>query len=436
MLFERHLDVAPLAMWGGLECSVVRIGDSWRDQVAETGHHDRIDDLDRVAALGIRTLRYPLLLERRRQDPDWAWHDGRLERLRNLGIAPVAGLLHHGMGVGGGLLHPDFPHELARHAAAVAERYPDIALWTPVNEPLTTARFACLYGHWHPHLQDEGGFVRAVAAQCYAVLLAMRAVRSHAPAARFMHTEDLGRVYATAPVAAQAAYENQRRWLSLDLLCGRVDRYHLWRAMFERHGVAASQLDELATGEAAPDLIGINHYVTSDRFLDHRLELYPQAMHGGNGRQAYVDTEAVRIDLRDVTGWQACLQEAWQRYRVPLVLSEVHLGCEDVQEQVRWLVEAWNVANGLRGQGVDIRALTAWALFGLVDWDSLLRQRHGRYEPGAYDIRTVPPTSTLLAQAIATLAQDGEFSHPALAMPGWWRRSTRLHHQQRLTSAA
>ena len=50
-----------LQMWGGVECSVVRVGDAWRDQVRETGHHDRLDDLDRIAALGIRTLRYPVL---------------------------------------------------------------------------------------------------------------------------------------------------------------------------------------------------------------------------------------------------------------------------------------------------------------------------------------------------------------------------------------
>ena len=39
----------PLEVWGGIECSVVRIGDAWRDQVRETGHHDRPGDLDQVA---------------------------------------------------------------------------------------------------------------------------------------------------------------------------------------------------------------------------------------------------------------------------------------------------------------------------------------------------------------------------------------------------
>jgi dTDP-4-dehydrorhamnose reductase len=52
-----------LELWGGLECTVARIGDDFRDQVQETGHRDRIEDLDRIASLGIRTLRYPVLWE-------------------------------------------------------------------------------------------------------------------------------------------------------------------------------------------------------------------------------------------------------------------------------------------------------------------------------------------------------------------------------------
>ena len=48
-----------LALWGGVECSIVRIGDTWREQLRETGHYDRPSDLDLIAGLGIRTLRYP-----------------------------------------------------------------------------------------------------------------------------------------------------------------------------------------------------------------------------------------------------------------------------------------------------------------------------------------------------------------------------------------
>src|SRR3712207_7094329 len=44
----------------------------------------------------------------------------------------------------------------------------------------------------------------------------------------FRSTEDLGRTFATPKLQYQADYENLRRWLSLDLLTGRVDWSHPW----------------------------------------------------------------------------------------------------------------------------------------------------------------------------------------------------------------
>lgn len=423
-----------LELWGGLECSVVRIGNVVRDQVRDTGHQDRSGDLALVAGLGIRTLRYPLLWERCQRGQagacGWGWHDNRLGAMRRLGLNPIAGLVHHGAGVKpGGLLDPEFPRGLAAHAAQVAMRYPFLEWWTPVNEPLTTARFGCLYGHWHPHLRDEGAFLRAVVNQCRGALLAMRAVRVQTPSARFVHTEDLGRTFSTASMRRQAEYENDRRWLSLDLLCGKVGRDHPWRGYLEAHGCDPRHLDELATGEAAPDVIGINHYATSDRWLDHRTALYPPQLRGGNGHQHYADTEAVRVDdlPAGATGWEGRLREAWARYRRPLAVTEAHLGCDDTYEQLRWLVEAWEAAQALRAEGADVRAVTAWALFGLVDWNTMLRERRGHYEPGAFDVRHDPPRPTLLAEAVAALARDGRFAHPALEGPGWWRREDRVH---------
>lgn len=430
----------PLELWGGIECSTVRIGDTWRDQVCETGHHDRgVGDIALAAALGLRTLRYPVLWERSVPGASggWDWHDRQLAALQDHGIKVVAGLVHHGSGPAGtDLLDPSFGEKLALHARDVARRYPFIDAWTPVNEPLTTARFSCLYGHWYPHAQDGGKFLRALVNQCRAVLLAMRAIRAELPQARLVQTEDIGRVFATQPLAGQARHENQRRWLSLDLLCGRVDRRHPWRARLLAHGVAAAHLDELATGEAAPDVLGINHYATSDRYLDHRTELYAPGLHGGNGVQRYADTEALRVDLEaKVTGWKPRLREVWRRYHRPIVVTETHLGCQDPRESVRWLMETWQAAQSLRQEGADIRAVTAWALFGLMDWDSMLREWRRHYEPGVFDASAVPPRPTLLAAAVSGLAEDGGYGHPMLDTAGWWRRADRIHASLRCQPA-
>ena len=419
-----------LQLWGGIECSVARVGDAWRDQVRETGHHARgPQDIAAIAGLGIRTLRYPLLWERSQEAGSVAWHAAQMAALQRHGIDVIAGLIHHGSGPAGtDLLDPGFPEALAAHAGRMAAQHPWVQGWTPVNEPLTTARFSCLYGLWFPHQRDEGAFLRAVVNQCRAVLLSMRAIRAHRPDAWFVQTEDIGRVFATKQLVDQARYENTRRWLSIDLLCGHVSAAHPLRNALLAHGVEARHLDELQTGEAAPDVLGFNHYATSDRFLDHRIDLYPEHLRGGNARQAYADTEAVRVDLGPGrTGIAPRLREAWRRYRRPMAITEAHLGCEDQDEQVRWLMEVWDAAQALRSEGADIRAVTAWALFGLTDWNSMLCERRGDYEPGAFDAAYTPPRPTLLAEAIAGLARHGAFDHPALYRPGWWRRNDRVH---------
>ncbi len=281
---------------------MVQVGDGFRDQFRETGHHDRLSDLEAVAALGIRTLRYPVSWERVAPDHpeecDWSWPDARMAELRRLGVAPILGLVHHGSGPRRTcLLDPFFPERLAEFAGRVARRYPWATDWTPVNEPLTTARFSALYGHWAPHRADEPGFLRAVAVQCRGVLLAMRAVRREVPGARLVQTEDLGKTFATAPLRHQAAYENARRWLSLDLLTGRVDRAHPFRGRLLQAGVTEAELEDFRAGDLAPMLLGFNHYATSERFLDHRLALHEPHTHGGNGRDRYADTEAARVPL-------------------------------------------------------------------------------------------------------------------------------------------
>jgi len=77
---------------------------------------------------------------------------------------------------------------------------------------------------------------------------------------------------------------------------------------------------------------------------------------------------------------------------------------------MRWMLEAWDGAHSARRGGVDVRAVTAWALFGLTDWDSLVTRLDRHYEPGVYDVRGSQPRATTLATLVADLA-----SRPAVA---------------------
>ncbi|HXH52166.1 MAG TPA: family 1 glycosylhydrolase [Sphingomicrobium sp.] len=426
----------PLELWGGVECTVVRIGDEFRNQLVDTGHWSRMDDLAAMAELGVKAVRYPIVWETvAPQVPtelDFSWHDKRLERLRELGIRVVGGLVHHGSGPRyTSLLDAKFPKLLAEYAAKVAKRYPWIDTWTPVNEPLTTARFSCLYGHWYPHARDIESMFLALANECHATALAMEAIRREIPGAKLMVTEDLGKTFSTDKLAYQARHENDRRWLSLDLLDGRVGPGHPFYNWLLKSGVSEDALATLASGSGRPDFIGINHYLTSERFLDHRIHRYPDVEPGSNGIDVYADLEAVRVDkLKRQVGPAKRLREAWDRYEIPLVFSEVHHGCSR-DEQVRWLVDVWNAVEKERAKGADIRAVTLWSMFGAVDWRSLLTRKEGFYDVGAFDTRSDKPRPTLVAKAAAKLGRGEKFDHPLLDLPGWWKRPGRCHARRR-----
>jgi len=432
MTNDHHVPPPRMELWGGVECTIVRLGDGYRDQSAETGHLQRRGDIDLIADLGIRTVRYPILWEaiapERPDRCDWSWTDERLGMLRERGIEVIGGLLHHGSGPRyTELLDPDFPKKLGEFAARAAERYGWIGRWTPVNEPLTTARFSGLYGHWYPHRRDYRAFLRALVNECKGTVEGMRAIRAAIPGAELVQTEDLGKTFSTAPLRYQAAHENERRWLSLDLLCGRVDSSHAFHDMLLGAGVGWGEMEELERGEGRPDLIGINYYLTSERFLDHRLDLYPGHSVGGNRRDTYVDAEAVRVKrLEADTGIAPRLREAWERYCIPMAITEVHHGCHR-DEQLRWAAEVWRAAQEVREDGVDLRAVTLWSMFGNVDWRFLLTERKGLYDSGVFDARAERPRPTVIARAGSAWAKGEEYDHPVLDSPGWWRRAPRLY---------
>jgi dTDP-4-dehydrorhamnose reductase len=419
----------PLEIWAGVECTVNRVGDSYFDQLEFSGHSVRIGDLTRLAELGVRTIRYPVLWERVVKESnhyDWSWSDQRLSRLRELGITPIVGLLHHGSGPRHtNLLDPQFPEKFKDFAVAVARRYPWVEHYTPINEPLTTARFSCLYGHWYPHERDPKKFATALLSQCRAIVIAMKAIRNVNSRARLIQTEDLGKIFSTQSLAYQADFENERRWLTFDLLCGRVmPKTPMWEH-FIWHGIEEKQLSYFLDNPLPPDVLGINYYITSERFLDERLTRYPVETHGGNDRHYYADVEAVRVCSEGVSGPKSILKETWDRYRLPLAVTEAHLGCSR-EEQLRWFDEVWNSAAQVLEAGVDVRAVTAWSSFGSFNWNNLLTSDEGSYEPGLFDLRAPSPRPTALSQMVRALATGSDFHHPALDSVGWWHRLDRF----------
>jgi dTDP-4-dehydrorhamnose reductase len=412
-----------------VECSRVRVGRRIVDQLELTGHRHRPTDIDRIASLGVQAVRYPVLWEhvaaRGLANADWSWPDERLSALRRHGVRPIVGLLHHGAGPRGmAIVHPGFASAFARYAAAFAARYPWVDAYVPVNEPLTTARFAGLYGWWYPHGRSNQLFARLLLAQCIALRAAARAIKAVNPSAQILVNEDIGRTFATPPLAADAEFLNERRWLTWDVLLGRVDPTHPLHRLLTRDRTNARMLAELTDEAEPPDLLGIDHYVTSDRFIDHRVAMYiPER----RDSRRVVNVEAARVPGAPMHSMARAIAETWRRYRRPLVVAETGLAGGPL-DQVAWWNEAWQAAVAARERGIDLRAVTAWAAFGAVDWHCVLRQPDGIYEPGAFDVRARPIERRPVADAIAAAASPprARRSAPAEQPIGWWTRPDRF----------
>lgn len=419
-------------VWGGIECTIARIREVYYDQLAAAGHYQRSSDIRHLAELGIKALRYPILWERhqpsRDEEIDWKWADRQLQQLRDNNISPIVGLLHHGSGPAfTDLSQVSFAADLAAYAGLVAHRYPWIEYYTPVNEPLTTARFSGLYGVWYPHGTDAYQFITMLLHQVKGIVCSMAAIRRVNPQAKLVQTEDVSFVQSTPSLAYQADFENQRRWLTYDLLCGRVRQGHpLWDYLMYI-GIKEADLSFFWDNPCPPDVLGINYYVTSERFLDDETDKYPLSMHGGNGTHSYVDVAAVRATKP--LGLLALLEQVWQRYHLPIAITESHLNCTR-EQQLRWLNETWKTACQALNLKIDLRAVTSWALMGAYDWDSLLTAQKGYYESGAYSIKNGKLHPTAVGEMIKMLAATGACDHPLLKMPGWWHGQGGTDHKK------
>lgn len=424
-------------LWGGIECTINRVQENFFDQLEYSGHYSRSFDISLLADTGIEKIRYPILWEKHHPEKedrtDWTSTEKKLLDFKERNIDVIAGLVHHGSGPSfTNLLDNNFPYLLADYAQKVAEQFPWIEYYTPVNEPLTTARFSGLYGLWYPHKKDDASFLRILINEMKSVVLSMQAIRKINPEAKLVQTEDLSKTYSTKPLRYQANLENHRRWLTFDLLCGKVDKKHpLWK-YFIKHKITAKELDFFQENVCVPDIFGFNHYLTSERFLDGRINRYPKHTHGGNGLHTYADVEAVRVELKEDMGIEMLLKDAWNRYQKPIAVTEVHLHCHR-EDQLRWFKQVWESCNKLRAEGVQIEAVTVWAMLGSYGWNKLLTKPGGDYEPGVFDVRSGIPRPTALAAYLKSISSKKGPEHLLSNDAGWWQRSNRFFRKPLLS---
>jgi beta-glucosidase/6-phospho-beta-glucosidase/beta-galactosidase len=362
----------------GIECSYPTIeGGRWRmDQMAACDHYRRWrEDLGLVREMGLRHLRYGPPVHLMFRGPgryDWGFMDAVAAEMRRLGIVPMIDLVHFGVPDWlENFQNPELAPALAEFAGAFARRYPWVKLYTPVNEMYVCTKLSALEGVWNEQRRDERSFVTAVRHVAKAGVLMAQAIRAARPDAIFINSES-GEFYQPCcpepEVMRIAEFENERRFLPLDLLYGHPVSDGM-RGYLREHGMPDDEYAWFMQQDAKHRaILGVDYYVWNEKLIDT------------NGRAQ---------TLGELFGWYVVAQQYYERYRMPLMHTETNH--QDAREGPRWLWRQWHNVQLLRQSGVPIVGFTWYSLTDQVDWDVGLSAARGNVNPvGLFDLNRDP----------------------------------------------
>ncbi|RYY20596.1 MAG: glycosyl hydrolase family protein [Chitinophagaceae bacterium] len=339
------------------------------DEMEKTGHYDQWKtDFQLVKELGIEFLRFGPPLYKTHTGPgtyDWSFADETFAYLKQLQITPIVDLCHFGLPDWlGNFQNPEFPRYFAEYARAFATRFPDLQLYTPINEIFITAMFSAKYGWWNERLQSDRSFVTALKHLCKGNVMAMQAILKIQPDATFIQSESSEYFHAMDPAAVpRARFLNQKRFLSLDLTYG----YPLNVTMYEyllSNGMSRYEYDWFIQNQVkAKCIMGNDYYVTNEHLV------FPDG-----------HTQAAG----EIFGYYVITSQYYRRYKLPIMHTETNIRMPACKE---WLLKQWANVHRLKHDGIPIIGFTWYSLIHQVDWDSALRDNAGNVnELGLYDL--------------------------------------------------
>lgn len=345
------------------------------DEMEKTGHYTRWkEDLKLVTDVGIEFLRYGPPYYKTHQSPgkyDWAFTDETFNELKRLNITPIVDLCHFGVPDWvGNFQNPDFPYYFAEYAHAFAERFPDLQLYTPINEIFIAAMFSAQYGWWNERLQSDRAFVTALKHLCKANVMAMHAILRVQPEATFVQSESSEYFHAMDPSAVPLArFLNQKRFLSLDLTYGYPLNVTMYEYLLE-NGMSQEEYRWFVNNQVkARCIMGNDYYVTNEHLV------FPDGMTQAAG---------------EIFGYYVITNQYYRRYKLPIMHTETNIKMPACRE---WLLKQWANVHRLKHDGIPIVGFTWYSLLHQVDWDSALRNDAGNVnELGLYDLnRSIMP---------------------------------------------
>jgi beta-glucosidase/6-phospho-beta-glucosidase/beta-galactosidase len=375
------------------------------DEMEKCGHYDYWKlDFQRVSELGIRFLRYGAPLHRTflgRQRFDWSFPDAAFAEIKARAITPIADLCHFGVPDWiGNFQNTDFPALFAGYARAFVQRYPDVQLYTPVNEMMICALFSAHLGWWNEQLADDRSFVTALKNIVKANILAMHEILAVRPDAIFIQSESSEYYHAVCPsVLDHTSFLNERRFLAFDLNYGHDVSATMYQYLMDNGMTQEEYRFFMEQSMPSHWVMGNDYYNTNE----HRVLATGEVSYCG-----------------EIFGYGEITQQYFSRYRLPVMHTETNYaqGASGT-DAVDWLWKQWANVLCVSAHGVPILGFTWYSLTDQVDWDTALREQNGRANDlGLFDLeRNIRPVGLAYKELISAWTGNMPAQNAALRIP-------------------
>ncbi len=321
---------------GGFECSTHRRFDGQRLDMVDATAHDRfaLEDYRRLSQLGIGAARDGLrwhLIEKVPGRYDFSSAERQLRAAETTGVRVIWDLFHYGYPDDLDIFSAEFPARFASYAEAFAHHHRSVTgrppAIVPVNEISFFSWIAGEVGQFHPFEREKGNELK------------MQLVRSAIAGIKAMRAVEPETFVMTSEPAVNVVSRPEEPWLAVE-----AENYH--RSQYQAIDLITGILESHLGGESSlVDMIGINYYPHNQWFFADR-EMIP------------MESPLYR-PLGDI------LAEVYERYNIPLLISET--GTEDERRGpwTRYVVEESRRA---KNAGVDLRGICIYPIVNHPGW--------------------------------------------------------------------
>lgn len=291
-------------------------------------------------------------------------------------------------------LNPESPELFAPYCRKMAELLCDYdIIWNTINEPMVVAVAGYLFGEFPPGMHDYGK----------ALTVAKHLLMAHGQAAtqiREVYEERGLEQPQIAPVVSVSYFMPADSSNEDDI---ELAQYYneLYNHIWTRGAVTGTLPEPLGDGspyaplQQSTDFIGLNYY--SRILVSSEVDFLA-------GEEPPKDPNLERCEGLDwevfPEGYYHVLKEFWERYSVPIFLTENGIGTSDDSLRCRYILQHLQQVHRAISEGVDIRGYLVWSLTDNFEWAHGYSSHFGLVEVDYQTLRRQPRESAYMFREI------------------------------------